>query len=278
VQEFLGDAASVHLSAFPVADQAVIDSDLEETMQLAQDLSSTILALRKKVNIKVRQPLRKAMIPVLQEDVRDKIRHISDLVLAETNIKELSLMEDTAGVVTRKVKPDFKKLGPLLGAHMKEAATMLGSLSQERIAELERWSQITLEIAGKEFVIPADHVEIVSEDIPGWLVANAGNLTVALDIQLTPELVAEGNAREFVSRMQKLRKDSQLEITDRIVVEVVADKDLWDSLLDFKNYICTEILADELVSAVDNQDFVKLEINEREIRARVIKTEAYGKK
>ena len=213
VQEFLGDAASVHLSAFPVADQAVIDSDLEETMQLAQDLSSTILALRKKVNIKVRQPLRKAMIPVLQEDVRDKIRHISDLVLAETNIKELSLMEDTAGVVTRKVKPDFKKLGPF-GAHMKEAATMLSSLSQERIAELERWSQITLEIAGKEFVIPADHVEIVSEDIPGWLVANAGNLTVALDIQLTLNWWLR-NAREFVSRAYaKLRKDSQLEITE----------------------------------------------------------------
>ena len=136
VQEFLGDAASIHLSAFPVADQAVIDSDLEETMQLAQDLSSPSWHCAK-VNIKVRQPLRKAMIPVLQEDVRDKIRHISDLVLAETNIKELSLMEDTAGVVTRKVKPDFKKLGPLLGTHMKEAATMLGSLSQE---QLLNWS------------------------------------------------------------------------------------------------------------------------------------------
>jgi isoleucyl-tRNA synthetase len=271
VSTFLHTPHSVHLSQFPVAQESLIDRELEEMMHMAQEISSTILALRKKVNIKVRQPLNKAIIPVWDPSVKSKIMHMAELIQAEVNIKQIDFIEDTTGIVTKKIKPNFKQLGPVLGPDMKEAAVMLQSLSQEQIIEFERSAGIDIVISGKAYHIGIDLVDIVSEDIPGWLVANAGNLTVALDVHITDSLKQEGDAREFVSKMQKLRKEMQLEITDRIRVMVEDDGNLWPSLLNFKNYICTEILAAEIQSMQDLQSFEVMEVNEKEIKVQVQK-------
>jgi isoleucyl-tRNA synthetase len=239
-------AASVHHADFPVANESVIDQPLEERMQLAQDISSLILSLRKKVNIKVRQPLQKVLIPALSIAMKEQLRKIEDLVKAEVNIKEIEYLDADNTFIRKKIKPNFVALGKKLGPLMKTVAGALAQFNQEDIAGFEKEGKYDLLINGEPVLLQLDEVEISSEDIPGWTVANKGVLTVALDITISPELEAEGNAREFVNRIQKIRKESGFELTDRIEVKVSANNGMKNSLVQFNTYICAEILADRL--------------------------------
>ncbi|MDP4263959.1 MAG: isoleucine--tRNA ligase [Bacteroidota bacterium] len=239
-------AKSVHHADFPVADPSVIDGSLEERMQLAQDASSLILSLRKKVNIKVRQPLQKALIPVLNTGMKEQLEKVEDLIKAEVNVKRIEYPDPDNTFIRKKIKPNFVALGKKLGAKMKAVSIALSQFTQEDIARLEKEGQYNLSIDGEPVILQLSEVEISSEDIPGWTVANKGSLTVALDIKVTPDLEAEGNAREFVNRIQKIRKDRGFELTDRIEVKVIAANGMKNSLAQFKEYICAEILADKL--------------------------------
>jgi isoleucyl-tRNA synthetase len=256
------DATSVHHVDFPVANIDVIDELLEERMQLAQDTSSLILSLRKKVNIKVRQPLQKALIPVLNTRMKEQLQKVEDLVKAEVNIKEIEYLEPDNTFIRKKIKPNFIALGKKLGPKMKAVSNALASFSQEDIASLEKQGEYNLSIEGEPLILQLAETEITSEDIPGWTVATKGSLTVALDITVTPELEAEGHAREFVNRIQKIRKDSNFELTDRVDVKVSAVNGLKDNLAQFKDYICAEILADNLEFVSELQDGMEIEIND----------------
>jgi len=198
----------VHHADFPVTDKNAIDESLEERMQLAQDVSSLILSLRKKVNIKVRQPLQKILIPIFSEGMKAQLQKVAELIKAEVNIKQIELISNTEGIIQKKIKPNFKVLGSKLGAHMKEAAAALSALSQHQIAALEKNEQIILKLSNAEIPLSLHEVEIIAEDIPGWTVASKGILTVALDITLNEALKQEGDAREFINRIQNMRKDS----------------------------------------------------------------------
>lgn len=237
---------SVHHADFPEANEAAIDSALEERMQLAQDASSLILSLRKKVNIKVRQPLQKVMIPVLNPAMEEQLRQVEDLIKAEVNVKEVEYLNPNNTFIGKKIKPNFVALGKKLGPKMKAVSTLLAQFTQDDITRLEKDGQYNLSIDGEPVILQVSEVEISSEDIPGWTVASKGNLTVALDITVTPDLEAEGNAREFVNRIQKIRKDQGFELTDRIEVKVAVANGMKNSLAQFKDYICAEILADKL--------------------------------
>ena len=210
------NVVSVHLANFPVADESLINTELEARMQMAQDVTSMVLALRRKVNIKVRQPLQCIMIPVVDEDQKRHIEAVKDLIMSEVNVKEVRFVEGASGVLVKKVKCDFKKLGPKFGKQMKAVAAAVSEMSQEAIAELEKNGKYTFQLDGGEAVVEATDVEIFSEDIPGWLVANEGKLTVALEVTVTEELKREGIARELVNRIQNIRKSSGFEITDKI--------------------------------------------------------------
>ncbi|MBK9939504.1 MAG: isoleucine--tRNA ligase [Chitinophagaceae bacterium] len=240
------NAESVHHVDYPVADQSVIDESLEERMQLAQDASSLILSLRKKVNIKVRQPLQKVLIPVLNTSMKGQLQKVEDLIKAEVNIKEVEYLNPDNTFISKKIKPNFVALGKKLGPKMKSVSAALAQFTQEDITLLEKDGQYNLSVDGEPVILQITDVDISSEDIPGWTVANKGSLTVALDVTITAELEAEGNAREFVNRIQKIRKDSGFELTDRIEVTATAVDGLKDSLAQFKDYICAEILADKL--------------------------------
>ena len=240
------DASSVHHVDFPVANEAVIDQSLEERMKLAQDLSSLILSLRKKVNIRVRQPLQKVLIPVMSANMKSQLRMIEDLVKAEVNVKELEYLDANNTFIKKKIKPNFVALGKKLGPLMKPVSAALADLQQEDIARFEKEGSYQLKVNDETITLQVAEVEIAGEDIPGWTVANKGMLTVALDITITPELEAEGNAREFVNRIQKIRKESGFELTDRIEVKVSANNGMKNSLVQFNTYICAEILADRL--------------------------------
>ena len=205
---------SVHLSEFPVCNEAMIDKDLEERMQMAQDVSSMVLALRRKVNIKVRQPLQTIMVPVVDAHQQESIEAVKALILNEVNVKELKFVDNAAGILVKKIKPDFKKLGPRYGKIMKALAAAIQAMSQDEINAFEKAGTFTLTVEGQEAMIERADVEIISEDIPGWLVANEGRLTVALDITVTENLRKEGLARELVNRIQNLRKSSGYDITD----------------------------------------------------------------
>jgi isoleucyl-tRNA synthetase len=237
---------SVHHVDFPVANEAVIDELLEERMQLAQDASSLILSLRKKVNIKVRQPLQKVLIPVLSISMKEQLQKVEDLIKAEVNIKEIEYLDADNTFIRKKIKPNFVALGKKLGPKMKAVAAALAQFTQEDIALLEKDGQYNLPVDGEPVILQITDADISSEDIPGWTVANKGSLTVALDVMITPELESEGNAREFVNRIQKIRKDSNFDLTDKIDVKVSAVGRLKDSLAKYKDYICAEILAEEL--------------------------------
>jgi len=257
---------SVHLTNFPVADDKLIDKLLEERMQLAQDISSMTLALRKKVNIKVRQPLSTIMIPVLEKGLQDNVEAVKKLILNEVNVKEIKFVDDSAGILVKRVKPDFKKLGPKCGKNMKEVAALLQNISQENIAEFEKTGSFALNIAGANVVVEKTDVEIQSEDIPGWLVANNDNLTVALDITITDDLQKEGIAREFVNRIQNLRKSAGFDITDKIKVKIEKLDVINDAVKTYSDYISTQTLANEvvLVDKVDNPvvlDFDDFNVN-----------------
>jgi len=262
---------SVHHAYFPKADESLIDRSLEERMQMAQDASSLILSLRKKVNIKVRQPLQRVLIPVLDAGMKDQLALIEDLIRSEVNVKEIEYLTETEGFIKKKIKPNFIALGKRLGARMKAVSAALAQFSQEDISRFEKEGQYSLLIDSEPVILQISEVDITSEDIPGWTVAGKGRLTVALDITITPELEQEGNAREFVNRIQKIRKDSGFELTDRIVVKVVAEGSLKTSLEAFRDYISAEILADELEFVSDISGGTDIEINDIVLKTIVLK-------
>ena len=243
---------SVHLANFPVADDKFIDRELEERMEMAQKITSMVLALRRKVNIKVRQPLLQIMIPAVDQRQKAHIEAVKDLIMSEVNVKELNFVEEGKGVLVKKVKCNFRTMGKKFGKLMKGIAAQMEALDQDAIANLERVGNINLSVEGNEVVVEAADVEIISEDIPGWLVSNEGNLTVALEVELTEELVKEGMAREIINRIQNLRKESGLEITDRIKV-TLAPNEQTDAAVDaFGSYIKSQVLADEITVAAND--------------------------
>jgi isoleucyl-tRNA synthetase len=265
------EAESVHHVLFPKANEVAIDSALEERMQLAQDVSSLVLSLRKKVNIKVRQPLQKILIPVLDPQMKTQLQKVEDLIKAEVNVKELEYITDTEGVIKKKIKPNFKTLGAKLGANMKEAANIISNFSQHQISIIEKNGEIELEIQKSKFKIQNSDVEITAEDIPGWSVASKGRLTVALDITITEALQQEGNAREFVNRVQNIRKERNFELTDRIFVELLDDATLKASIDQFNEYICREILADGIHWVTEMQDGTEIEVNDTLLKVGITK-------
>jgi isoleucyl-tRNA synthetase len=240
---------SVHLSDFPVVNERMIDTGLEERMQIAQQISSMVLALRRRVNIKVRQPLTSIMVPVSDERQKKIIDAVKVLILNEVNVKELHYVDNTTEILVKRVKPDFKKLGPRYGKIMKDLAAAIASLSQQDITVLETTGKLTIPVNGQPSEITTGDVEIISEDIPGWLVANEGRLTVALDITVTEELKKEGIARELINRIQNLRKSYGFEITDKIQVVIQPDSRINEAVEEFKQYIANQILAKDILLA-----------------------------
>jgi isoleucyl-tRNA synthetase len=266
------NASSIHHIAYPKTNESVVDNALEERMQLAQDTCSLVLSLRKKVNIKVRQPLQKVMVPVLNMDMKHQLEKVEDLIKSEVNVKEFAYITETEGIIKKKVKAKFKTLGAKLGANMKEAAAQIANFNQHQIAELEQKGTLNLILETLNFDLSIEDVEITAEDIPGWSVASKGALTVALDIVITEELQKEGDAREFVNRIQTIRKESGFELTDRINVQVVDNKILASSINEYKNYICGEILADDIVWVNDLQGSVtEIDVNETLLKVLVKK-------
>ena len=272
-RDLTGDK-SVHLADFPVADASLIDPKLEKRMQLAQSLTSMVLSLRRKVNIKVRQPLSEVMVPVADAESRAMIESIAPLLLAEINVKNLKIVDSDAGILVKRVKPDFKKLGPKFGKQMKAAAAAITSLSQPEIASLEREGFIELQLDGVSARVEAADVEIISEDIPGWLVANQGSLTVALDITVTDDLRREGFAREIVNRVQNIRKDRDYDITDRINLVFAPAEGLEEVLGQFGDYIAQQVLAASVsvdASAATSAETETLEIDDNQIKVIITK-------
>ncbi len=252
------NVVSVHLALFPTCDETYIDNDLEERMQLAQTITSMVLALRRKVNIKVRQPLQCIMVPVVDEAQRTHIEAVKTLIMNEVNVKELKFVEGTAGILVKRVKCDFKKLGPKFGKRMKAVAAAVAALSQEAIALLERQGHYALQLDGEEAVLEAADVEIFSEDIPGWLVANEGKLTVALEVTVTEPLRREGIARELVNRIQNLRKSSGFEITDKIAITLSKDPRTDEAVMEYGEYIKNQVLGVSLTLAGNVPDATEL--------------------
>ncbi len=243
------NVTSVHHVSFPTYTATAIDIALEERMQLAQDTCSLVLSLRKKVNIKVRQPLQKVMIPVLNPNMKVQLEKVEDLIKSEVNVKELEYITETEGVIKKKVKANFKTLGAKLGANMKEAAAAISILNQHQITELEQKGSLILALSSINYELSTEDVEISAEDIPGWSVASKGRLTVALDITITPALQSEGDARELINRVQNIRKENDFELTDRIFVQLEQEnvpENIQHALTKHKTYICGEILADSI--------------------------------
>lgn len=251
---------SVHLSDFPRADESVIDKALEERMKDAQDITSMVLALRRKVNIKVRQPLTTLMIPVIDAKQQQDIESVKELVLNEVNVKEMLFADNAAGILVKRVKPDFKKLGPRYGKIMKQLASKIATMSQDDILRFEKEDKFTFDIDGQQAVVETGDVEIISEDIPGWLVANEGRLTVALDITVTEELRREGIARELVNRIQNIRKSSGFDITDKIHVQLTRNDETDPAVEEYKDYIAKQVLA-ESITLCDTLDSAGAELD-----------------
>jgi isoleucyl-tRNA synthetase len=241
------NAESVHLTDFPVADESLINKDLEERMELAQQISSMVLSLRKKHNIRVRQPLNKIMIPVLSKHFKNLVKAVEALILSEVNVKEIEYITEDSGLLVKKIKPNFKTLGPKYGKLMKQLAGSIGQFSQDEIRQFESENQFVLSLQGEEIILTNDDVEISTEDIPGWSVANQDHITVALDMTLTADLQEEGLARELINRVQNLRKDMGLEVTDRIKLYVEKNNDTIQAFNNFRDYICSETLASMIV-------------------------------
>ncbi|MBR5030181.1 MAG: class I tRNA ligase family protein, partial [Muribaculaceae bacterium] len=261
-RDLTGSSESVHLALYPVADESVIDSDLEHRMAMAQKVTSMVLALRRKKNLKVRQPLTSIMIPVADEAQRAAIEAVSDLITSEVNVKGIKFVGNDEGILVKKVKPDFKKLGPKHGKIMKALAAQLTTMPQADILKLEQDGCIKLMVGDQEAVVDVADVEIISEDIPGWLVSNEGNLTVALDITVTDELRREGMARELVNRIQNVRKSKNFDITDKVVVTISPDERINDAVEDFGDYIAHQVLATEIkVEPVEGDDAIALDMD-----------------
>lgn len=268
------DVESVHLALLPDVDTAAIDPGLEKRMKLAQTITSMVLALRRRVNIKVRQPLSTIMVPANDDEQRCMLEAIKSIVLNEVNVKGIKIIDSDSGELVKRVKPDFKKLGPKFGKQMKAVAAAITAMTSTEIADLEKNGVITLNVAGTEANIELGDVEILSEDIPGWLVANEGPVTVALDITVTPELRLEGIARELVNRIQNIRKSSDYEITDRINVVLDTDnEEVRKAVEAFGEYIATQVLASSLVidKIADSDVSETLDIDGIEIRTKVLR-------
>ena len=265
---------SVHLDLFPQGDASLIDPVLERRMEITQRLTSMVLSLRRKVNIKVRQPLATLMIPVADDASRELIESIASLLLTETNVKNLKIVNNEDGVLVKRVKPDFKKLGKKLGKQMKAAAKAISELSQADIAALERDGFIELSLDGEASRIEVADVEIISEDIPGWLVANDGALTVALDVSITDELRREGIARDIINRVQNIRKDRDYDITDRITLTFAPDGAVEQVIADFGEYIASQVLADAIAVAPVADDAAGVELLDiDELKVKVLITQ-----
>ena len=255
-----GKLESVHLERFPKADEQCIDIDLEARMAMAQKITSMVLALRRKVNIKVRQPLAQIMIPAVDDNQRKHIEAVKNLILNEVNVKTLTFAEGN-GILVKKVKCNFRVMGKKFGKLMKGVAAKMNGLSQDEIASLEKAGNFSFEVDGQPVTVDATDVEIISEDIPGWLVSNEGNLTVALEVELTPELKKEGMARELINRIQNLRKETGLEITDRVAVTIAPNAEVEDAINGYGDYIKSQVLANSITTApndgaeVDFDDF-----------------------
>ena len=280
-EDLVPGAGSVHYELMPSADMSLIDKDLEESMSFAQKASSMVLALRKKVGINVRKPLAKVLVPVLDDDVKAHIMRVRDIFLAEVNVKDIEFLHDTAGIITKKIKPNFKTLGKIYGKRMKEIAAAFGELSQEQISAVEHaQGEYVLNLPGGEVVLRKGDYEISSEDMPGWLVATEGTLTLALDIVLTPELRREGTARELIHPIQNLRKESGFEVTDRIHTTIYADGgnfgEIRDSLGEYADYVAGQTLSLSLelkTLAEAPADAAEVEWGDSSIRIKVSKNQ-----
>ena len=265
------NVVSVHLAKFPEYNEEMIDRELEARMQMAQDVTSMVLALRRKVNIKVRQPLQCIMIPVVDEEQRAHIEAVKALIMSEVNVKDIKFVDGAAGVLVKKVKCDFKKMGPKFGKQMKAVAAAVAEMSQEAIAELEKNGSYTLQLDGTDVLVEATDVEIFSEDIPGWLVANEGKLTVALDVTVTEELRREGIARELVNRIQNIRKSSGLEITDKIKITLSKNQQTDDAVNEYKDYICNQVLGTSLTLTDEVENGTELNFDDFSLYVSVVK-------
>jgi isoleucyl-tRNA synthetase len=254
---------SVHLAEFPSFVESLIDKDLEEKMDLAQKASSMVLALRRKEKLKVRQPLAKIIVPVLNPHFQEQMEAIKNIILTEVNVKKLEFLTDTTGIIKKKIKPNFKTLGPKYGKLMKPIADVINSFGQTEIAGLEIEGTREILVGTEKVMISTEDVEIHTEDIPGWIVASEGSLTVALDINVTEELKQEGIAREFVNKIQNIRKESDFDVTDRIEIAIEKADEFNAALIGFKDYICAQTLANSLVlkEMLNEADVKQVEID-----------------
>ena len=266
------EAISIHLTDYPEVNEIAIDVALEKQMELAQNISSLVHSLRKKERIKVRQPLSKILVPVLDAEFKKHVQAVEYLIRTEVNVKTVEYIDDASGVLVKKIKPNFRKLGQEFGRQMKDVAAKINAFSQEQIAEVERNNQINVMLENDEITLTLEDVEISSEDIPGWLVASEGRLTVALDVTLTDELQKEGIARDLVNRIQNLRKDMGLEVQDKVRVSVVDNTETVNGAVDtFKEYICqeTQALSLEMVDEVLNGQLLEMDEHKVEIKIEV---------
>ena len=266
-----GEYVSVHLADFPKADESAIDEALEKRMNLAQVITSNVLALRRKVNLKVRQPLQMLLVPVVDDEQREAIAAVRNIVLDEINVKDLKLVDNEESGLVKRVKADFKKLGPKYGKIMKDLGKAISAMPQKDIATLEKNGEFVFESLPGAPVVTLEDVEVIPEDIPGWLVANDGNVTVALDVTITPELKNEGMARELINRIQNIRKSSDFEITDKVRVELSRVLSVEAALDAFKDYIAAQVLADiiTLVDSLEGDGVIELDIDGEKVLARV---------
>ena len=266
---------SVHLTTFPSYNPALIDKELEERMEIAQKMSSMILALRRKVNIRVRQPLAKIMVPVTDRHFRESFEAVRALILSEVNVKDVDYVDDTSGILVKKIKPNFKLLGPRFGKMMKEVGSAIMAMTQAEISEFERNGKKDIRVNGEMVEVSSSEVEIISEDIPGWLVANEGKLTVALDITITDELLHEGTAREFVNRIQNIRKESGFDVTDKIKVTIEDLPFVSEAVRRHSSYIASQTLATDVLlatgEAIQSLAFKEVDIDEKMVKVAVEK-------
>ncbi|MBR5102974.1 MAG: isoleucine--tRNA ligase, partial [Muribaculaceae bacterium] len=271
-RDLTGCEKSVHLVSFPKCNPELVDADLEQRMLMAQTITSMVLSLRRKKNIKVRQPLTAIMVPVLDNAQKTAIEAVSDLIKNEVNVKNINLVGDDEGILVKRVKPDFKKLGPKFGKIMKQLAQALTTMSQADIAQFEKQGNFAFNIDGNEAVVDVTDVEIFSEDIPGWLVANEGNITVALDITITPELAREGIARELVNRIQNIRKSKDFDITDKITVTIEPNEHVDEAVAQFADYIAKQVLAVKVETGnVDPSQAIELDMDDYKLNVAVEK-------
>jgi isoleucyl-tRNA synthetase len=259
------------LAEFPKYVENFVDKSLESKMQKAQTISSLVLSLRKKEMIKVRQPLQKVMIPVLDENQRAEIEAVSDLIKAEVNVKEIVLLDDASGVLVKQIKPNFKALGPRFGKDIGLISKEIQSLSKDQINKLDKEGSLVIVIVGNDVTLTLEDVEITSQDIEGWLVANSNGITVALDITISPELKQEGIARELVNRIQNIRKDSGFEVTDKIKVYLQNNAILQEAIKANEDYIKSETLTEILVFEENVADSLEIEFDEIKTRIAITK-------